>query len=64
MFNLLLDAAANTSGGGLLGGFGIWGTVAYIAIFGVFIYFVIVRPQKKEQKKSILYRKRPHFLQK
>ena len=51
MFNLLLDAAANTSGGGLLGGFGIWGTVAYIAIFGVFIYFVIVRPQKKEQKK-------------
>lgn len=51
MFNLLLDAAANASGGGFLGGFGIWGTVAYIAIFGVFIYFVIVRPQKKEQKK-------------
>ncbi|MBR5067204.1 MAG: preprotein translocase subunit YajC [Lachnospiraceae bacterium] len=51
MFNLLLDAAANTSGGGLLGGFGIWGTVAYIAIFGVFIYFVILIPQKKEQKK-------------
>ena len=51
MFNLLLDAAANTSGGGFLGSLGIWGTVAYIAIFGVFIYFVIVRPQKKEQKK-------------
>ena len=51
MFNLLLDAAANTSGGGFLGGLGIWGTVLYIAIFGVFIYFVIIRPQKKEQKK-------------
>ena len=52
MFNLLLDAAANASGGsGFLGGLGIWGTVAYIGIFGLFIYFVIVRPQKKEQKK-------------
>jgi len=54
MFNLLLDAAANTTagGGGLFGGgFGILGTVGYIAIFGVFIYFVIIRPQKKEQKK-------------
>ncbi|MBP5495519.1 MAG: preprotein translocase subunit YajC [Lachnospiraceae bacterium] len=52
MFNLLLDAAANANGGGgFLGGLGIWGTVLYIAIFGVFIYFVIVRPQKKEQKK-------------
>ena len=53
MFNLLLDAAANTNGSGGLfgGGFGILGTVAYIAIFGVFIYFVIIRPQKKEQKK-------------
>ncbi|MBO4310232.1 MAG: preprotein translocase subunit YajC [Lachnospiraceae bacterium] len=50
MYNLLLDAAANTSGG-LLGGIGIWGTVAYIAVFGVFIYLVVVRPQKKEQKK-------------
>lgn len=54
MYNLLLDAAANTQGGGggFLGGLGIWGTVAYIAIFGVFIYFVIIRPQKKEQKKT------------
>ena len=52
MFNLLLDAAANANGGGgFLGCLWIWGTVLYIAIFGVFIYFVIVRPQKKEQKK-------------
>lgn len=55
MFNLLLDAAANTEGGGLLGGLGglgIWGTIGYIVVFGVFIYFVIIRPQKKEQKKT------------
>ncbi|MBO4776820.1 MAG: preprotein translocase subunit YajC [Lachnospiraceae bacterium] len=51
MFNLLLDAAANTQGGGFLGSLGIWGTLGYIVIFGVFIYFVIIRPQKKEQKK-------------
>ncbi|MBO4347644.1 MAG: preprotein translocase subunit YajC [Lachnospiraceae bacterium] len=50
MFNLLLDAAGATTGG-FLGGLGIWGTIAYIVIFGVFIYFVIIRPQKKEQKK-------------
>ena len=55
MFNLLLDAAANTEGGGLLGGLGglgIWGTIGYIVVFGVFIYFVIIRPQKKEQKET------------
>ena len=54
MLNLLLtgDAAANTTGsGGFLGSLGIWGTIGYIVIFGVFIYFVIIRPQKKEQKK-------------
>ena len=57
MFNLLLAAetAATstnaTQSGGFLGGLGIWGTIGYIVIFGVFIYFVIIRPQKKEQKK-------------
>jgi len=51
MFNLLLDAAANTTGGGFMGNLGIWGTVLYIVVFGVFIYFVIIRPQNKEQKK-------------
>ncbi|MCR4648321.1 MAG: preprotein translocase subunit YajC [Lachnospiraceae bacterium] len=30
---------------------GIFGTIGYIVIFGVFIYFVIIRPQNKEQKK-------------
>ena len=54
MYNLLLDAAANTGAGGFfgLGNLGIFGTIGYIVIFGVFIYFVIIRPQRKEQKKT------------
>ena len=53
MYNLLLDAAANTTGGGFLSGsLGIWGTIGYVVIFGVFIYFVIIRPQRKEAKKT------------
>lgn len=52
MYNLLLEAASTAeSSGGFLGSLGIWGTVGYIVIFGVFIYFLIIRPQKKEQKK-------------
>ena len=50
MFNLLLDAATPTTGG-FLGNMGIFGTIAYIAVFGVILYFVIIRPQRKEQKK-------------
>ena len=42
--NLLLSADAATAGGsGII-------MIAYIIIFGVFIYFMMVRPQKKEQK--------------
>lgn len=53
MFNLLLDSAttAGEQTGGFLGSLGIWGTVGYIVIFGVFIYFLMIRPQRKEQKK-------------
>ena len=43
--NLLLSADAATAGGsGII-------MIAYIVIFGVFIYFMMVRPQKKEQKR-------------
>ncbi len=49
MYNLLLEAQNTT--GSFLGNMGIWGTLGYIVIFGVFIYFVIIRPQNKEQKK-------------
>lgn len=52
MYNLLLDAAqGGEQTGGFLGGMGILGTVGYIVIFGVFIYFLMIRPQRKEQKK-------------
>lgn len=51
MYNLLLEGADASQAGGFLGSLGIWGTVGYIVIFGVFIYFLIIRPQKKEQKK-------------
>ena len=40
--NLLATEAA--------GGWGIM--IAYIVIFGAFMYFVAIRPQKKEQKKQ------------
>ena len=43
--NLLLsDDAATAGGSGII-------MIAYIIIFGVFIYFMMVRPQKKEQKR-------------
>ena len=40
--NLLADAAGGTS---------IMVLVVYVAIFGAFMYFVAIRPQKKEQKR-------------
>lgn len=46
--NLLLEAEATTG----LGGIGIWGTIIYIAIFGAAIYFFMIRPAKKDQKKQ------------
>ena len=41
---LLTEAAAGTAGSSLI-------LIAYIVIFGAFIYFIMVRPQKKEQKR-------------
>lgn len=53
MTNLILLAAAgaDSQAGGLGGGLGIIGTVGYIVVFGLIIYFLMIRPQKKEQKK-------------
>lgn len=44
--NLLLsaDAAASAGGSGIF-------LILYILIFGVIIYFMMIRPQKKEQKR-------------
>lgn len=41
---IMLTEAAGGAGAGML-------AIGYIAIFGLFIYFFMVRPQKKEQKK-------------
>lgn len=48
------EAAANQTAqqGGLLGGMGIWGTIIWVVVFGVAIYFLMIRPQKNEQKKA------------
>ena len=43
--NLLL-AASNAGGAS-----SILAMVAYVAVFGAFMYFVAIRPQKKEQKR-------------
>ena len=52
--NLLLEAtdASAEAAGGFMSSLGIWGTLIYIALFGALIYFVMVRPAKKEQKKQ------------
>lgn len=44
--NLLLSADATASAGGS----GVF-LILYILIFGVIIYFMMIRPQKKEQKR-------------
>ncbi len=53
LFGLLSTATDNANSGGA--GMGIIGIIAYIAIFGVGIYFLMIRPQKKqEQRQSAL----------
>lgn len=41
-----------TAGDTVSMGSSIWVLVGYIALFGVLIYFMIIRPQKKQQKKQ------------
>lgn len=44
-FDFLLTTADNS-------GSGIWGTVIMIAIMFAFLYFFMIRPQKKQEKKD------------
>ncbi len=44
-FDFLLDGSAG-------GDTGIWGTVIMIAIMFAFLYFFMIRPQKKQEKKD------------
>lgn len=50
LFGLLSTAADNANAGGGMGG--LIGIIAYIAIFGVGIYFLMIRPQKKQEQKQ------------
>ena len=47
-FNLLLETAGETTnqGGGM------WGTLIMVGLLFVFLYFFMIRPQKKQEKKD------------
>ena len=49
MVSILADGAAASGGGSTIAS--LVGIVLYIVIFGVAIYFLMVKPQKKEQQK-------------
>ena len=46
------DQAAQNGVGGLFGGGSIWMTIIYVVVFGAIIYFLMIRPARKEQKKQ------------
>ena len=45
-FNLLLESTTTGNGGGA------WGTILMIGLLFVFLYFFMIRPQKKQEKKD------------
>jgi preprotein translocase subunit YajC len=45
-FNLLLESTTSGNGGGA------WGTILMIGLLFVFLYFFMIRPQKKQEKKD------------
>ena len=47
MLNFLLEGEAATTDGG-----GIWTTVIMIAVLFIFLYFFMIRPQKKQEKRD------------
>jgi preprotein translocase subunit YajC len=54
MFLLSSDTAA-------AGGIGIGFTLVYIVVIVVIMYFLAIRPQKKEQKKDAYFRKEEYL---
>lgn len=54
MVSILADGAAASAGGSTVAS--LVGIVLYIVIFGVAIYFLMVKPQKKEQQKMQHFR--------
>lgn len=52
---ILADEAGADAGAGkgaMTGGMGIVGLLIYIAFFGLILYFMLIRPQKKQRKKQ------------
>ena len=47
-FAFLLEGSTPNAGGGM----DIWGTLIMIALMFVFLYFFMIRPQKKQEKKD------------
>ena len=45
-------ADAGAGNGAMTGGMGIVGLLIYIAFFGLILYFMVIRPQKKQRKKQ------------
>ena len=45
-FNLMLESTTSGNGGGM------WGTVIMIGLLFVFLYFFMIRPQKKQERKD------------
>ena len=45
-FNLLLESSTTGNGGGA------WGTILMVGLLFVFLYFFMIRPQKKQEKKD------------
>lgn len=45
-------ADAGAANGAMTGGMGIVGLLIYIAFFGLILYFMLIRPQKKQRKKQ------------
>ena len=45
-FNLLLESTTSGNGGGA------WGTILMVGLLFVFLYFFMIRPQKKQEKKD------------
>ena len=52
MYSILAAEQANGAGG--LGGLGIFGTIIWVVVLFGGMYFLMIRPQKKEQKKKDL----------